>query len=130
MTIARSTGAFFGTNESTLASLAAGVTTTAGEVDVLGSDAAVGEVEVYALVTFGTVAATAGVNLKVNKQRVTGAGYLQQNYSLSITAVASTTVKVPLGRMSASRYMSVTAQNTDATNGVSVFVGYELFKLS
>lgn len=131
MSIARTAGVFCGTDETTGVSLAAGTTTTYGEVDVLGGDAAVGEVEVFARVTFGTVAATAGLSLKINKQRVTGGGYVEQAYSRSITAIASTTVKIPLGRMSASRYMSVTVQNLDATNGVTnLTIGYELFKVT
>jgi hypothetical protein len=129
--IARSAGVFAGTDETTGVSLAAGTTTTYSEVDVLGDNTSAGEVEVFCKVTFGTVAATAGLNIKVNKQRVIGGSYVEQSYSRSVTAVGSTTVRVPLGRMSASRYMSVTVQNTDASNGVTnLTVGYELFKVS
>ena len=131
MTIARSTGVLLGADETTGVALAAGVTTTGSEVDVLGNDASVGELVPYLRVTFGAVAATAGLNVKLNNQRVSGAGYSEQTYSLSVAAVASTTVKVPLPRRSASRYLSATVQNTDATNGVTnLTVGYELFKLS
>lgn len=130
MTIARSAGVFLGTDETTLLSVAAGVTTVGAEVDVLASDAAAGEIELFAVVTFGAVAGVAGVNLKVNKRRVTGQVYTLQNFVQSIAAVASTPVKVPLGRMSASRYMNVVVQNTDATNAVSVTVGYELTKFT
>lgn len=131
MSVARTNGVLCGTSEASGVTLAAGATTTYTEVDVLGDNTSAGEVELYAVVTFGTVAATAGLNIKINKQRVTGGGYVEQTYSRSVTAVASTTVKIPLGRVSAERFMSVTVQNTDGTNAVTnLTIGYTLFKLT
>ncbi len=128
MGVARSTGVLHGTSESSLTTLASGATTTGSEVDVLGDDASAGEMELYAVVAFGSVtsgASNAGVNLKFNKRRLTGEAYTHQ-----VAPVASTTVKVPLGRISAARFMTVTMQNLDGSNGVDLMVGYELTKLT
>jgi hypothetical protein len=126
MTIARTAGVFVGTDESTLQSVGAGATQTGSEVDVLGGDAAVGEVEVFAVVT-GT--ATGSIDVRVNKRRVTGQAYQQATWPHNVTVINGT-VKVPLGRYSASRYMSADVRNNDGSHSVSVTIGYELFKLT
>ncbi len=126
MTIARSTGALVGTNETTLQSVAAGATHTGGEVDVLGDDASAGEMELYALVT---ASAANSVDVRINKRRVTGQAYQQPTFTRNITTINGT-VRVPLGRVSAARLMAADVRNNNGSASVTVFVGFELFKVS
>ncbi len=141
MALARTTFAFIGTSESSLQSIAAAAAGTSSgtggqgaEVDVLGDNASLGEVELYLVLTAGgSVAATRGLYVRVNKRRLTGEVYIVNSavFPIAVTGPgASTTVKYYLGRFAASRFMSVDVQNLDASNAVSVFVGGELFKIS
>lgn len=128
MTIARSSGVFggCGTDESTLQTVAAGGTLTGTETDVLGDDTSVGEIEVFAMVT---AVAASSVDVRINKRRITGQAYQQATWPHNITTINGT-VKIPLGRYSASRYMSADVRNNDGSNSVSVLIGYERFKVS
>lgn len=125
MAITRTTGAFVGTSESTLATVGTGATTTPTEVDVLGDNVSTGVLTCYAVVTASAVGT---VYVKVNPIRVTGQAYAQPSYAIAITT-ANGTVKVPIGKFSASRYMSAIVYNSLGSS-VTVFVGYELEKLS
>ena len=127
MTIARThTGAFIGTSESSLQSIAAGTTQTGAEVDVLGDDTSVGELAAYLVVT---ATAASSVDVRINPRRATGQAYQQAVFPINVSTINGT-IKVPLGRYSASRYMSADLRNNDGTNAISAFVGYELEKIS
>lgn len=127
MAISRSSGTFLGTSESSLTAVANNASETGLEVDVLGDDTSMGEIEVF-IVIQSTVTAGA-INVRVNKRRVTGQGYQKVNYERAI-APTNGTQKIPLGRMSASRYMSADVQNNGTGASASIYVGYELFKVS
>lgn len=126
MAIARSTGTFIGTSESSLQSIANNATETGAEVDVLGDDTSLGEIEVFIVITSTVTAGS--INVRVNKRRVTGQAYQKVNFERAITPTNGTQ-KIPLGRMSASRYMSVDVQNNGTGASASVYVGFELFKV-
>jgi hypothetical protein len=126
--IARTTLAFIGTDESTGDTITNNSTDTGSEVDVLGDNTSVGEVELY-LVFTSTV--TAGsLDVTVNKRRVTGQAYAKLVADFAIAPISGTQ-KVPLGRFAASRYMNVTVKNNaTGASATNVFVGGELYKVS
>jgi hypothetical protein len=126
MPAARSTGTFIGTSESSLATVGAGATTTGSEVDVLGDNTSVGTVACYALIT-GTATGTADV--RINPRRVTGQAYQQASWPINVSVINGT-VRVPLGRYSASRYMTADIRNNNGSASISVYIGYELEKLT
>lgn len=126
MAIGRSTGALLGTSETVLLAVAAGATSTGAEVDVLADNTSVGEVAAYLVLTG---VAVGSVDVRLNPRRVTTQAYQQPNFQVNVATIAGT-VKVPLGRFSASRFMTADVKNNDGTNAVSVFVGYELEKYS
>ena len=127
MAITRSTGAFIGTDESTLTSILNNGTATGGEVDVLGDNTSVGDIWLYALVQSTVTAGS--FDITVNNRRVSGQAYARTGVSRSITPINGTQ-KIPLGKTTASRYVQVTVLNnaTGATGSVAIL--YELEKLS
>ncbi len=127
MTIARSTGAFVGTDESTLQAIANNATHTGTEVDVLGDDVSVGELWLYIVIT--STVTVGAIDLRVNSRRVTGQAYQTVTYQRKISPTNGTQ-KIPLGKYQASRYMTVDVFNNATGASASVFVGYELEKLS
>lgn len=128
MAIARSTGAFIGTDESTGATIANNATEIGSEVDVLGDDASAGDLELFLVFTSTVIAGT--VDVRINKRRVTGQAYQKTSFERSVAPINGTQ-KIPLGRVPASRYMSVDVRNNaTGANATNVFVGYELTKLS
>ena len=126
MAIIRNTGAFVGTNEETMVTVAAGGTYNGPEVDVLGDNASVGDIWLYAVIT---ATAASSIDLRVNNRRVSAQEYRKDNYEISVPTINGTK-KVPLGRRPAARYMQVDVLNNDSSNAVNVFVGYEVEKLS
>lgn len=127
MGIARSTGAFIGTDESTPASIANGASASSGEIDLLGDNASAGEVRVYAVVT--SAVTTGSIDVSVASRRASGQAYTRRNPDFSLSPVNGT-VKYDLGVMSVGRLVDVTATNNATGAGASVFVGYELVKYS
>lgn len=126
MAIIRNTGAFVGTNEETMETVAAGGTYNGPEVDVLGDNASVGDIWLYAVIT---ATAAGSIDLRVNNRRVSAQEYRKDNYEINVPTINGTK-KVPLGRRPAARYMQVDVLNNDSSNAVNVFVGYEVEKLS
>lgn len=127
MALARSTGALIGTDETTLQSIANNATQTGSEVDVLGDNASVGDVWLYAVITSTVTAGT--IDIRVNSRRVTGQAYAKTNFEISI-APTNGTQKVPLGKRPASRYMTSDVKNNATGASASVSILYELEKLS
>lgn len=126
MPISRNTGALVGTNESTLQNIAAATTHTGTEVDVLADNVSVGDMWLYLVVT---ATAVSSVDIRVNSRRISGQAYQHDAYQINVPTISGTK-RVPLGKRPASRYMTADVRNNDASNAVSVFVGYELEKLS
>lgn len=125
MSITRSSGALIGTDETTLQAVAAAATFSGAEVDVLGGDNAVGDAELYAVVT---AIAVSTVDIQINPRRVSGQDYKRDFFNFQVDTINGTK-RIPLGRVIPSRYLQVDVRNNDATNGISVFIGYELFKV-
>lgn len=126
MAIIRSTGAFLGTSESSGDTIANNATDTGSEVDVLGDNTSIGEVELYLVFTSTVTAGT--LDITVNKRRVTGQAYAKINPQFQIAPINGQQL-IPLGRMPAERFMQVSAKNN--ATGASItgaFVGYTLFK--
>ncbi len=126
MAIIRNTGAFVGTNEETMVTVAAGGTYNGPEVDVLGDNASVGDIWLYAVIT---ATAAGSIDLRVNNRRVSAQEYRKDNYEINVPTINGTK-KVPLGKRPATRYMQVDVLNNDSSNAVNVFIGYEVEKLS
>lgn len=128
MPIARSTGAFLGTDESTGVSISNNATSTGSEVDVLGDNTSAGDLDVF-LVFTSTV--TAGsLDIKINRHRVTGGGYNNPTSQFSYSPINGTG-KYYLGRMPAGRYMSANVtNNATGASATNVAVLYTLFKYS
>ena len=128
MAIARSSGVLIGTSESSGDTITNTSTDSGSEVDVLGHDTSVGEAEFFLCAT--STATTGTIDIYIDKQRVTGAGYAKLSPDLQITPINGT-VKYPLGRRAVSRYMSARIKN-NATGAslTNVTLGYELFKAS
>ena len=129
MSVARSTGAFVGTDESTLQNIAASTTHTGSEVDLFGDNTTLGEAFIYVVITSNTGLSTASIDLKFNPRRVTGQVYSQESFTVNLLTINGTK-KVPLGLRPVSRFMNVEVRNNDGTDDVDVAVLYELFKMA
>lgn len=128
MAIIHSTGVLLGTSETVGDTIANGASDPGAQVDVLGDDTSVGEAEFYLCAT--STVTTGTIDIYINKQRVTGAGYSKLNPDYQITPINGT-VKYPLGRRAVSRYMSCNVVNNGTGASLTnVTVGYELFKAS
>jgi hypothetical protein len=128
MTIARQAKVFLGTDETTGVSIASGGTGSGAEVDVLGDDTSLGEIDLYLVAT--CTVTTGSIDVTVNKRRVTGQVYSQPNPQHSFSPINGT-IKYYLGRYSVERFMQVDVKN----NGIgasltNVFVGGTLSKVS
>lgn len=131
MTVARSTGAFLGTDESSGVSVAAGETKTGNEVDVLGGTDSFGDVHLYVV---ATTTGNAKFSVALNRRRATGSAYSQTpREKLTVDLAGAATHKVYLGLFPASRYMNVVLVNETAPYSgamTNVAVLYELEKVS
>ena len=126
MAIARTTGALVGTSESSLQTVGAGATFNGNEVDVLGDNASLGEAWFYIVVTD---VAVSSINVTINQRRVSGENYQKLAADVNIPTINGTQM-VPLGKMPVSRFLQAQVVNNDGTNSVTVFIGYELEKVS
>lgn len=129
MSIARSTLALVGTDESTGDTVANNGTDGAAEVDVLGSgDNATGTLDLY-LVFTSTV--TAGsLDIKYNPRRVTGQAYKARSAQWSVPPINGTQ-KFFLGTVKANRYAQVDVlNNATGASATNVSVLGELTKIS
>ncbi len=128
MTIARSTFAFVGTDETTGVTLTNTTTTTYTQVDVLGDNTSAGEVELYLAFTSTVTAGT--LDVTVNKHWVTGGTEQKLAPDFSIAPINGTQL-IPLGRISAARFMTVTAHNNGTGASVTnLSVLGELYKFT
>lgn len=127
MTVARSTGALLGTNETTGVEIAAGATTTGSEVDILADNASTGYVSLYA--TFSGAGTTGNVEIKFKGSRVSGQAYdwpdLTFNLRFDATGKRLLKDRVPVGR-----YVTALVRNATNAKITNVAVLYELEKLS
>jgi hypothetical protein len=126
MSTSRTTGAFVGTDESTLQSIGNGATHSGSEVDVLGDNASFGEAWAYVVIT-GSAVST--IELWINQRRVTGQAYTKTQSDLTLPTTNGTQ-KIPIGSMKVSRYMQVDVKNNNGSASVSVAVLYELEKFT
>ena len=135
MAIARSTGAFIGTNTSTGDTIANNATDGGnGNVDLLGDNASTGEVEIYVCFTGAGSTGTLDITIIPGWEATSGTppaiefARLAKQYQISAT---SGTQKFYLCRLPASRFMAVQALN-NGTGGnlTNVSVLYALTKYS
>jgi hypothetical protein len=128
MSIARSTGVFLGTDESTGVTIASGATSSGSEVDVLGDNASVGDINVYLVFTSTVTAGT--LDVTVHSRRVTGQAYAARAAQFSVSPISGTQ-KLFLGSLAASRYMSGDVRNNaTGANATNASLLFELFKAS
>jgi hypothetical protein len=128
MSVARSTLALLGTDESSGDTISNTSTDNGSEVDVLGADNAVGEIEIYLVYTSSQ--STGSLDITINKRRATTQAYKKLAPDFSVTPNgAGTVTKIYLGRFSASRYMQVDVKNNGTGgNATNVAVLGELYK--
>ena len=126
MAITRSTGAFLGTDESTFQTISASATATGAEKDILGDNASIGDIWLYAVVQNTAISS---IDIRINNRRITGQAYQKDNFDINVPTINGTK-KVPIGKFPAARFMTVDVKNNDGANTVSVFIGYELEKVS
>ena len=89
MAIARSTGVFYGTDETTLATVTNNTNDTSqAEVDVLGDNTSAGDVEIYVVLTSTVTAGS--FDYTINRRRVTGQAYRQPSVTRSIAPTNGT----------------------------------------
>jgi hypothetical protein len=131
MSIARSTGALLGTDESTGVTLANNATNTGAVTDMLGDNTSSGIIWLY-LVFTSTV--TAGdVDIRLNAARRLNSGteeYVKVNYESKVAPINGA-LKIPLGPRPCPRYLSVDVlNNATGQNITNLAVLYELEKYS
>lgn len=130
-TIARTTGALIGTDESTGVTIATTATSTGSNVDLLGDDASTGEVEIFLCVTSTVTAGTIDVTLIPGRRSNSSTieySRLSVDYSVSPT---NGTQKLSLTRRPAPRFLGVTVKNNaTGANSTNVAVLYTLTKFS
>lgn len=128
MSIARSTGALIGTDESTGDTIANNATDTGAEVDILGDNTSTGDLEIFLVFTSTVTAGT--LDIKINSRRVTGQAYSKVSFERSVAPINGTQ-KIPLGTVRASRYMNAEIKNNGTgANATNVALLYALTKLS
>jgi hypothetical protein len=128
MAIARSMLAFLGTDESNGVTITSGTPYNGAEVDVLGSDAAFGKLNVYLVFTSTVIAGSLDVTL--SPRRASGQNYKARAAQWTVTPVNGQ-AKYFLGTVEAGRFMQGDVFNNgtgaDATN---VALLGELFKVT
>lgn len=128
MGLARSTGSFLGTDETTGVTIANNASSAGSEVDVLGDNASAGDVNLY--IRFTSTVTVGSLDVTVNRNRVTGGAYSQPSAQFSVTPINGTG-KYYLGRVPAARFMLVSVlNNATGASATNVSILYELFKLS
>lgn len=129
VTIARSTGALFGTNETTGSGVTNGQTRAGNEIDVLGDNSSIGEVTLY--LSFTAPSSPSGlIRVEIRPSRVSGTP-CQAPDALTFSVAAQETSPVCLGRFKCSRYLTAAITNLLASGDLAnVAVLYELEKTS
>ena len=125
MAITRSVGAFIGMDETTGQAVANSATVSGSEIDLLGDNASVGDVWLYAVIT--STVTSGSIDITLNNRRVSGQAYARPAISRSVPPMNGTQ-KVPLGKMPASRYMAATVTNNATGVSATVALLYELEK--
>lgn len=119
--------ALLGTDETTGVAIANNSIGSGSEVDVLKSDAVAGDIVLYAVIT--STVAVGSIDITINSQRVTGAGYDQGNVTISVSPINGTK-KIKLGRFAATRYMSCYVKNNATGASATVAILGEVYKVS
>lgn len=128
MSIARSTIALLGTDESTGVTIANNATTNGSEVDVLGDDTSSGALNLFLVYTSG--ASTGSLDVRINPRRVSGQSYAARNFQWTQTP-NGVGDKLFLGTVQASRYMTADVKNNaTGASATNVAVLGELHKVS
>ncbi len=127
MAITRTTGAFVGMDETSGQAIAGSATYSGTEIDVLGDNASVGDLWLYAVIT--STVTSGSLDITLNNRRVSGQAYARPAISRSLPPVNGTQ-KVPLGKLPASRYMTAAVTNNNTGVSATVALLYELEKYS
>lgn len=129
MAVARSTGAFIGTSESSGTTIANNATSTGSEVDLLGDNTSVGWVHVY--MVYDSTSSTGTIDVRLNRRRLTTQAYANPVFDLSWTPANATGNKVYLGYFQVSRFVACDVKNNGLGASLTNFaLLYELEKLS
>lgn len=128
MSLARATGVFIGTDESTGVTIANNASSTGSEVTMLADDTSAGMMNLF--LVFTGAGTTGTLDIYLNQRRVTGQSYEGPNPTISVKPISGT-AKYPIGTFPVSRYMNARILNNGTGGNVTnVTLGYEIFKAS
>jgi len=132
MTIARSTGAFLGTSETSGVAINADSAPAAqgGEKDILGDNTSTGTVHLYVAFTPTAVPSRGSIRLDFQRGRVTGKDYPALSWTLGVEGLTATQQLRYIGSFPAPRYGLVNFKNESDVGMTGVAVLYELEKVS
>jgi hypothetical protein len=129
VTVARSSGVFLGTDETTGVTIATTATTTSSQIDMLADDTSEGWMHLY--LKFTSTVAVGSIDVKLIYSRVTGQNYADDAVVVGSVVPISGTKKVYLGQFPVGRYMQASVtNNATGANATNVTLGYELTKES
>jgi hypothetical protein len=129
MTVARSTGVFLGTDETTGVTIANNATTTSSEIDMFANNTSEGWIILYLKFTSTVTAGTLDVTLYPG--RVTGQDYADQAPVVASWAPINGTQKIALGQFQVGRFMNASVKNNaTGASATNVTLGFELFQES
>ena len=130
MTIARSTGALMGTDETTGVTIAAGNSNTATEVDVLADNTSSGEVSLFLTFTPAVIPTKGDLVVSVTDGRVTAKHYQDplKTWRVPLAGLPASQATIFLGRFKASRYHKAAVKNNGDQSLGNVAVLYALEK--
>jgi hypothetical protein len=127
MTIARSTGVFLGTDETTGITIANNATSTSSELDLLGDNASDGEIDLFLKFTSTVTAGT--LDVTIYPSRLTTKTYPDEAPLILSVVPINGTKSVFIGRFKVARFMNASVKNNaTGANATNVLLGYELFK--
>ncbi len=125
MTVARSTGVFLGTDETTGVTISNNASSTSSEIDLLGNNTSEGFLQMYLKFTSTVTAGTLDVTMY--SSRVTGQAYSDQAPVIGSWAPINGTQKIMLTLVKASRYVTTkVTNNATGASATNVTQGYEL----
>lgn len=124
MTIARTTGALIGTDETTGVAVNAAATATGDQVDLLGGTDSTGMIDLY-LVFTKAAGATGRVRVHFDRNRVSGKQYRVKTWSIDIQRSGQL---IYLDRFPVGRYARAVLENLSSGALANAAVLYELEK--
>jgi hypothetical protein len=129
VTVALTSGALLGTNETTGVTIANNATSTGSEIDILGNNTSQGFSFLFLKLTSTVTAGT--LDVQCYPSRVTGQAYSNIAPIIGSFAPTNGTQQIPMGTIQIARYMTAAVKNNaTGASATNVFVGYTAFAAS